>query len=267
VRADGGLDAFPALVDLGEAAALRLFERSDEARIAHAGGVERLLRNALAPELKRAQRQLPIGTKLGLKYAALGSLDSLREDLVEGAFVDLLADGDLQVRTRAVFDALRADLARRLFAAAVERFKLAEPIIEAQAELTAWLQPATPGFATAAYDDLRSQRESLLGVGFLRNLPAARLAHYPRYLKAMRLRAERLRQDPARDRQRLLQVQPYWRAYLQQRAAGTRSAELDTLRWLVEEWRVSLFAQELKTAEPVSAKRLARALDGLRPNV
>jgi ATP-dependent helicase HrpA len=83
----------------------------------------------------------------------------------------------------------------------------------------------------------------------------------------MRLRAERLRQDPARDRQRLLQVQPYWRAYLQQRAAGTRSAELDTLRWLVEEWRVSLFAQELKTAEPVSAKRLARALDGLRPNV
>jgi ATP-dependent helicase HrpA len=83
----------------------------------------------------------------------------------------------------------------------------------------------------------------------------------------MRQRAERLRQDPARDRQRLLQVQPYWRAYLQLRAAGTRSAELDTLRWLVEEWRISLFAQELKTAEPVSAKRLARALDGLRPNV
>jgi ATP-dependent helicase HrpA len=59
-------------------------------------------------------------------------------------------------------------------------------------------------------------------------------------------------------------VSPYWREVLQRHAAGARSVELDTLRWLVEEWRVSLFAQELKTAEPVSAKRLARALDALR---
>ena len=77
----------------------------------------------------------------------------------------------------------------------------------------------------------------------------------------MRLRAERLRVDPARDQQRLLQVLPYWRAYLQHRAVGAAAAQpLDELRWLIEEWRVSLFAQELKTAEPVSAKRLARAL-------
>ena len=77
----------------------------------------------------------------------------------------------------------------------------------------------------------------------------------------MRLRAERLRQDPAKDQQRMLQVLPYWRAYLNHRAEG-RDA-LDELRWLIEEWRVSLFAQELKTAEPVSAKRLARALEAI----
>jgi ATP-dependent helicase HrpA len=77
----------------------------------------------------------------------------------------------------------------------------------------------------------------------------------------MRLRGERLRQDPARDQQRMLQVLPYWRAYLNHRAEGGDG--LDELRWLIEEWRVSLFAQELKTAEPVSAKRLARALEAL----
>jgi ATP-dependent helicase HrpA len=104
----------------------------------------------------------------------------------------------------------------------------------------------------------------LLEPGFLREWPAARLAHYPRYLRAMRLRAERLRLDPARDRQRLLQVVPYWREYLQRHTTGERSVELEALRWLVEEWRVSLFAQELKTAEPVSAKRLARALEAVR---
>ena len=264
VRTEDGLFAFPALVDLGEAVALRVFERGDEARAAHAGGVERLLRRALSGEFRRARKQLPVGRTLALQYAPLGSLEGLREDLVEGGFADLLAQSDLQVRTRAAFDALQSDIGRRLFAAAMERFKLAEPIIELQAELAPWMQSPTPGFATAAYDDLRSQRDALLEPGFLREWPVARLAHYPRYLKAMRLRAERLRQDPARDRQRLSQVTPYWREVLQRRAGGAHDDALDTLRWLVEEWRVSLFAQELKTAEPVSAKRLARALDALR---
>jgi ATP-dependent helicase HrpA len=77
----------------------------------------------------------------------------------------------------------------------------------------------------------------------------------------MRLRAERLRQDPARDPSRMLQVLPYWRALLNAGGTALGDETWSELRWLLEEWRVSLFAQELKTAEPVSAKRLARALD------
>ncbi|WP_211200296.1 ATP-dependent RNA helicase HrpA, partial [Rhodanobacter sp. B2A1Ga4] len=260
VRSDGGLAAFPALVDLGETVALRVFERSDEARAAHAGGVVRLLRNALASEAKQARRRLPIGNALALKYAPLGSVDSLREDLLEGGFADLLARHELDVRSAGTFEALRTQCARELFGAGVERLKLAEPVIDAQAELKPWLEPLLLGFARASYDDLREQFDALLVPGFLRELPPSRLAHYPRYLKAMRLRGERLRQDPAKDQQRLLQVLPYWRAYLQQRAAGADPVALAELRWLIEEWRVSLFAQELKTAEPVSAKRLAKAL-------
>ena len=261
VRSAGGLLAFPALVDLGDAVALRVFERSDEAREAHVLGVIRLLRNALASDMKQARRRLPIANPLALKYAPLGGVDGLREDLVEGGFIDLLDRHDLDVRTAGTFQALHTQMARELFGAAVERLKLAEPIIEAQADLKSWLQPPLMGFARASYDDLREQLESLLTAGFLRELPTSRLAHYPRYLKAMRLRAERLRQDPAKDQQRMLQVLPFWRDYLKHRAAGTGG--LDELRWLIEEWRVSLFAQELKTAEPVSAKRLTRALEAL----
>jgi len=263
VRADGGLLAFPALVDLGETVALRVFERRDDALAAHRQGVLRLLRNALAGEAKQARRRLPIGHALALKYAPLGSVDGLREDLLEGGLGDLFARQDLDVRTAGAFEALHAQCARELFAAAVERLALAEPIIEAQAELKPWLQPPLLGFARASYDDLQEQFDALLTPGFLRELPAQRLAHFPRYLKAMRLRAERLRQDPAKDQQRMLQVMPYWREYLQHRAAGTAAQDLAELRWLVEEWRVSLFAQELKTAEPVSAKRLAKALAAL----
>jgi ATP-dependent helicase HrpA len=263
VRSEGGLMAFPALVDLGDAVALRVFERGDEAREAHRGGVVRLLRNALASDMKQARRRLPIGNPLALKYAPLGSVESLREDLAEGGFADLLERHALDVRTAGAFEGLRANASRELFAAAVERLKLAEPIIEAQADLKPWLEPPLIGFARASYDDLREQLVHLLEPGFLRELPTSRLAHFPRYLKAMRLRAERLRQDPAKDQQRMLQVLPYWRDYLKHRAAGADPAALAELRWLIEEWRVSLFAQELKTAEPVSAKRLARALEAL----
>ena len=262
VRSDGGLMAFPALVDLGETVALRVFERADEARDAHRGGVVRLLRNAVASDIKQARRRLPVGNALALKYAPLGGVDGLREDLVEGGFADLLDRHELDVRTAAAFETLHTQMARELFGAAVERLKLAEPIVEAQADLKPWLEPPLMGFARASYDDLREQFDALLTPGFLRELSTARLAHFPRYLKAMRLRGERLRQDPTKDQQRMLQVLPYWRQYLQLRAEG--AGPLDELRWLIEEWRVSLFAQELKTAEPVSAKRLARAVEALK---
>ncbi|TBR37109.1 MULTISPECIES: ATP-dependent RNA helicase HrpA [Dyella] len=263
VRSEGGLMAFPALVDLGEAVALRVFERSDEAREAHRAGVVRLLRHAIATDMKQARRRLPISNPLALKYAPMGGVDGLREDLAEGGFTDLLERHDLNVRTAAAFESLRTHAAREIFGAGVERLKLAEPIIEAQAELKPWLEPPLMGFARASYDDLREQLENLLTPGVLRELPTSRLAHFPRYLKAMRLRGERLRQDPTKDQQRMLQVLPYWREYLRHRAGGTPAADLAELRWLIEEWRVSLFAQEMKTPEPVSAKRLARALDAL----
>jgi len=93
----------------------------------------------------------------------------------------------------------------------------------------------------------------------------SRLAHFPRYLKGMRLRAERLRQDAARDQARMLTVRGYWRDYLKLRAErGGDDAGLDELRWLIEELRVSLFAQELKTDGPVSPKRLGKVIEGLR---
>jgi ATP-dependent helicase HrpA len=214
--------------------------------------------------LKQARRRLPISRTLALRYAPLGNVEALREDIVDGGFGDILDRCELDVRSAAAFDALRGQCQRDLFAAGIVRLEVVEPILDAQADLKPWLQPLRPGSARASYADLNEQFDALLAPGFARDLPLTRLAHMPRYLKAMRLRAERLRQDPARDQQRLLQVTPYWREFLTRRAAGTPADELVELRWLIEEWRVSLFAQELKTAEPVSAKRLAKALGDLR---
>jgi len=262
----GGLQAFPALVDLGETVALRVFESFAEAAMQHRLGVQRLLRRGLADRIKQARRQLPLSPALGLKYAALGSIEHLREDLIEAAFLSCCAEADLNARTRVAFEHLQHDVGRAIFPTAVARLKLGEAVIAAYIELLPWLEPPLLGFARANYDDLREQLAELLHSGFLREIENARLAHYPRYLRAMRLRAERLRQDPVRDQARMINVQPYWRAYLALRAerGSSAGAGLDELRWLIEELRVSLFAQELKTAEAVSGKRLSRLLDTLQ---
>ncbi|GAA0707520.1 ATP-dependent RNA helicase HrpA [Dokdonella soli] len=262
----GGLTAFPALVDLGESVALRVFERHDEALAEHRRGVERLLRRALADKLKQARRQLPLNNALALKWTPLGSAEALRGDLIEAALRERLAAHDLDIRRRGDFEHAKDAIARELFPAAVEHLALAETIIAAYAELRPLLEPPLMGFARANYDDLREQLDELLFPGFLREVDKARLAQFPRYLKAMRLRAERLRQDPARDQARMLALQGYWRDYLKLRAErGGEDAELAELRWLVEELRVSTFAQELRTAEPVSPKRLAKLVETLKP--
>jgi len=262
---EGGLSAFPALVDLGESVALRVFERADEARSAHARGVVRLLRRALREPIKQARRQLPVERKLALKYAAIASVDSLREDIVEAALLELFASSNLDLRSRDAFRHAESELARTLFARAVEWLALVEDILAAYAELTPWLEPPLMGYARANYDDLREQLDSLVYPGFVRELDKAHLAHLPRYLKAMRLRAERLRQDATRDQARMLTVRLYWADYLKFKASGDADeAALEELRWLIEELRVSLFAQELKTAEPVSPKRLGKVIEQIR---
>ncbi|MFZ1796467.1 MAG: ATP-dependent RNA helicase HrpA, partial [Dokdonella sp.] len=264
IRSAEGLVAWPALVDLGDSVALRVFENADEAREEHRRGVERLLRRALVDKVKQARRQLPLANVTALKWAALGSAETLRADLVEAALAERLAAHALDARTRSDFERLKAEIGSELFKAAIERLTLAETIIEAHAELLPWLEPPLMGFATANYEDLRQQRDELLAPGFLRDTDPAHLGHIPRYLRGMRLRGERLRQDPARDQARMLGVHVYWREYLKRRNAGDADAEaLNDLRWLIEELRVSVFAQELRTAEPVSPKRLARALAAL----
>jgi ATP-dependent helicase HrpA len=258
-----GLPAFPALVDLGDSVALRVFERADEAAAEHRRGIVRLLDRALAPARKQARRQLPITTAIGLRWVPFGGTDALREDLVAAAQAECIAAHPLDIRRRAGFDVLVPALARELFPAALRRLELAQAIVERHAELVPWLEPPLLGFASANHEDMRAQLDALLAPGFLRDTPAERLAHYPRYLQALRLRGERLRVDPVRDQARMLTVQQYERALAGLRRDGRGGAALEELRWLIEELRVSLFAQELGTAVPVSPKRLARMIEAV----
>jgi ATP-dependent helicase HrpA len=124
---------------------------------------------------------------------------------------------------------------------------------------------AARAFAPACAD-IGEQLQRLFPRGFVTATPAAQLAHYPRYLKAIALRLDKLKGEPARDAQRLAEIASLQTPYLREVTArkGKADARLDEFRWLLEELRVSLFAQELRTPMPVSAKRLQKVWDALR---
>jgi ATP-dependent helicase HrpA len=122
------------------------------------------------------------------------------------------------------------------------------------------------GFARANYDDLKAQLAALVYPGFVRETPLDRLAELPRYLEAMDRRLAKLLIDPRRDQARMLEVREFedWLARLKPRLdSDDARATWTRIRWLIEEFRVQLFAQELKTREPVSQKRLRRMLSDL----
>jgi ATP-dependent helicase HrpA len=263
IRGAASVPAFPALSAEGDAVLIRVYADREQAQAAHPAGVRALLRRALSDKLKQARKQLPLSPKTGLMYAAIESSERLREDLVDAALNALAGERPAQIRSRAEFDALSAQIGRDLFAEAMRRLELTEKIVASYAELIPQLEQKLMGLGTASYEDLRAQLRGLIHPGFLRDTPYERLTELPRYLKAMRLRGERLRQDPVRDQARMLELLQFSEA-LAQAGEKSRGPHWQALRWALEELRVSLFAQELGTRETVSPKRLARLLEAAR---
>ncbi|MBB4125887.1 ATP-dependent helicase HrpA [Xanthomonas translucens] len=265
VPGEAGVPAYPALVDEGEAAALRIFADRAQAEAAHPRGVRRLLEIALADKVKQARKQLPVSPKTGLLYAAIESQERLRGDLVDAALNAVLDDGLDAIRDPGSFAQRRDAAGKQLFGEAMERLKLAEAIMGAAAELKPQLESPLMGWASGNLDDLRAQLAALVHPGFLRETPATALAQFPRYLRAMILRAERAKRDPARDQARMLELKPFVDALADAAAAGRgNTPEWQALRWDLEELRVSLFAQELGAKPGISAKKLAQRVAGLR---
>ena len=265
VPGEAGVPAYPALRDEGDTVALQVFADRAEAEVAHPRGVRRLLEIALADKVKQARKQLPVSPKTGLLYAAIESQERLRGDIVDAAMNAVLADGLEAIRDRAAFERRRDEAGKWLFGEAMERLKLAEAILSAVADLKPQLEAPLMGWARGNLDDLRAQLAALVHPGFLRETPADALAQLPRYVKAMRLRAERAVRDPARDQARMLEIKPFADALAQAVEDGVAgSADWQALRWDLEELRVSMFAQELGARAGVSPKKLAQRLQALR---
>jgi ATP-dependent helicase HrpA len=189
----------------------------------------------------------------------LGTQEELREQIIDVA-LDRAFLGDPLPTDEAAFKARIDEGRSRLNLIAQEVARQAGLVLTEYAAAARKLKD-TRALPKEAADDMQAQLQRLVGKRFIAQTPWSALQHLPRYLKAIVMRLDKWRADPARDAQRLAELRPLEQRFLRRLAElkGQHDARLDEYRWLLEELRVSFFAQELRTPQPVSVKRLDKA--------
>jgi len=254
------LHAHPALADEGGTVCLRLFETPERAAEAMREGLRALFLARAADEVRHHVRLMEHLPRMSLRYAAAAPGRAITRDLsllvAERSFVT----GE-PVRDRLSFEAALLAGWSRIARSARDVERDVAPVLEALHRAQVCLAEAgAPAFADAAAD-IGSQLVELTRDGFLIHTPRDRFTHVARYVGAVEVRLSRLANAGLeRDSRAMLQVLPHWRRFLERarehEATGRRDPALERYRWMIEEMRVSLFAQHLGTAEPVSLKRL-----------
>ncbi|MBI2708459.1 MAG: ATP-dependent RNA helicase HrpA [Actinobacteria bacterium] len=265
---------YPALVDEGATVGVRVFADPESQAEAMWAGTRRLLRRHVAISAGGLRSRLQRAAGLALTANPYPDLDALGEDCVVAALDHLMAEHGGPAWEAAGFDRLKvavlAGLEEELVAVVDGVAAVLAGAVEVDAGLDDLVRRAPGPLVLAAIEDVAAQRGSLVHAGVVASTGASRLAHVARYLRAAAVRLAALAGDPARDHRRMAQVRRVARAYgeavdaLEGRGA---EAELERIGWMIEELRVSLFAQQLGTPEPVSETRILRAIARLGPEM
>lgn len=264
------LFGYPALVDRIDFCDLEVFDDLEEARKQHFLGLRRLFALNNKDTLKALQKQLPGIRELGLLFINVGSVDGLIEQILHVAMERAFMIEPLPVNAEQFAERLQSGKPRlALIAQEISRHAL--NALQAYADLQKKVASAKAA-SPSAYADIQTQMQGLIFSKFVAEIPYAQLVHLPRYLKAIAMRIDKLRSNPSRDAQCQKDwesVARPWQKLLQgskgnSSYAMTEDQALRDFRWQLEELRVALYAQELKTPTPMSLKRLEKVLSSLR---
>ena len=261
------LIGFPALIDLGDAVTIEVFDEPDMANAKHRAGLRRLFSLQIKDALKYLEKNLPDLQKMATAFMLVGraadnsgggTLEELRTQIIEVALdraflLDPLPTAESEFKKRV------DDGRGRLTLIASEIARMASSILLEFAVAQRKIKDTKNAPEAAA--DAAQQLQRLVTKNFLSVTPYGQLQHFSRYLKAITLRLEKWRADPARDAARMAELKPleqrYWRLVAERK--GATDVRMQEFRWLLEEMRVSFFSQELKTPQPVSVKRLEKS--------
>jgi len=261
VRAGVELRGFPALVDNGDSVSLELFENADRAERASRGAIVRLLLLNLPDKVKYLRKELLKGNQWSLFCAGLGTKqEQLLNDLVYASFDTVFLSGRSIPRNQQDFEARIALCSDQLIATAQDYETQLSNIAPLYQGLRASMKGNVSPSFLYALGDIRSQLACMFENGFLRTTPYQQLRHFPRYLKAIGVRQEKLAGGFQKDKIQMADYQHHW-DMIQEVLEGKHrlsrwNPEFIKYRWMMEELRVSIFAQHLGTDQPVSLKRM-----------
>ncbi len=256
---------YPGLTDDGESVSLKVFDSAEEAAAAHRAGLLRLFMLQFRDQVKYFDKNVPGLTQMGMQYMALGSNDDLKRQIIALTFERACLAEPLPTTPNA-FKNRCGDSKARLGLIMQEVCRMVGTV------LTEWqaVSKKLPAFKAhaAAAQDIEAQVKRLMGKNFITETPFERLQHYPRYFKAIQVRLDKLKANPARDAQLMAEYGPLWTNYerrpIQLAKLGAIDPQIEQFRWLLEELRVGLYAQELRTPVPVSTKRLQKQWEGIQ---
>lgn len=253
---------FPALVDRGTHCDLEVFDDPNEAASLHQAGIRRLFAIQLKEQLKYLEKNIPGLQQMGMQFMTLGSQEALRDQIIQAGLTRACLQPPLPTNA-AEFNTRRDEGKARLNLLVNEIARLLGQILGEYHVLPKKLQAIKAQAAVQA--DMQAQLQALVHKHFVVDTEYTQLAQFPRYLKAMQVRLDKLRSDPARDARLLADWQqaaaPWQRAL---KGVARADPKMQEYRWLLEELRVSLFAQELKTPMPVSVKRLQKVWESMQ---
>ncbi|WP_426110060.1 ATP-dependent RNA helicase HrpA [Massilia sp. PWRC2] len=256
------LIGFPALVDKGAWCDLEVFDDPAVAARTHRIGLRRLFALQLKEQLKFIEKNVPNMQQMGMQFMALGSQEELRQQIIDKA-IDIACLQEPLPVDAASFNKRKDDGKSRLGLLVNELARLVSQVLTEYHGLPKRLQ----GLPAPLVADITSQLQGLVHKRFVTDTEYAQLAHFPRYLKAINIRLEKLRGDPLRDTTSMAEWSSAASQFL--RVAKTQTGKhndprMTQFRWMLEELRVSLYAQELRTPMPVSAKRLQKVWESMQ---
>jgi ATP-dependent helicase HrpA len=266
------IKAFPALVDHKKNVAIELFDQAEQAQQAMKLGLTRLILLNIPSPLKYLEKNLPNKAKLGLYFNPFGSISQLLEDCILGACLHLVsvyqqAHNKDSISTSAEFQAcsdyVRAEIADCVLASAIK----VEKVLTLRHEIAKKLKGNVSLNVIQAHADIKQHHESLIHKGFVSESGITKLDDITRYLQGILRRLEKLFIDANQDRLKLIDVNKANDALMaligKQRKDLPLPDEVSACRWLIEELRISLFAQNLGTSQPISLKRIMNHLKSI----
>ena len=262
------IKAWPALVDKGDSVAIKLFDSPQKAQ--QQNGLLRLVLLKYNDDQKEVLKAIPEVQKMCLYYASTGKCEELKSSIVENVFRLTFITGDLLIHKHG------SELSQQVFIRSLEKNhdglqnnldELCQQLLTVLSlnhDIRKQLKGNIDFSLLETLNDVKDQLYALVYPGFLTDINLEELRQYPRYLKAILKRLDKLAGDAHKDRALRLQIQSLWDDYKQHLKKYGNSKELSDFRWMLEEFRVSLFAQDLGTAYPVSEKRLLKKFNEIK---